>query len=267
MKYAAKTKVGWLLVGLLMAVSCVQAQPSSEQSAFSSTEYQDYGKFYERVTYIGKRKDHYIVDTFSKDSILYRTDNYRVIDQGNYFGLFAVRHGPSKVLYNDGRLYLTCDYNMNVLNGPFIVYHADGSVKRRELYRNGKLKKSMCYDAEGNEQICEAFYQQLKFKGNPDELKAYFAKNLMSILTDTEVANISVKLIVNEIGQVIDTKVTAGRNNPRLVAAIRKVVQDMPMLRENETNWKPATMDGIPIPEAWVMYAYRDRSMLRITLP
>ena len=264
---ARKRLVLFLLIGLWQTVPFASAQPAPKLSIFSFTEYQDHGNYYERITYVGKRKEHYIVDTFSKDSVLYRTDNYKVINQGNVFSLFAVRHGPAKVLYGDGRLYLTCDYNMNELNGPFIVYHTDGSVKRRQLYRSGKLKKSACYDPTGNEQVCDPFYQRLTFKGNLDNLKAYFEKNLLTVLPDNEVIDVSIILVVNEIGQVIDTKVITDRSTLRLVSAIRKMVQDMPPVRENETNWKPATMDGIPITETWVMHAYRDRTYLRISFP
>ena len=268
MNYAARKKMGLsLLIGLWQVVHFANAQPAPKPSVFSFTEYQDYGKYYERITYVGKRKDHYIVDTFSKDSVLYRTDNYKVINRGTIIGLFSVRHGPAKVLYGDGRLYLTCDYNMNELNGPFIVYHIDGSVKRRQLYRSGKLKKSACYDLAGNEQVCDAFYQRVTFKGNLNDLKAYFEKNLLIILPENEVTDMSISLIVNEIGQVTDTKVITDRSTLRLVSAIQKVVQDMPPVRENETNWKPARMDGIPIPETWVMHAYRDRTYLRIVFP
>jgi hypothetical protein len=190
-----------------------------------------------------------------------------VVDQGGSLGLFAVRHGPTKMLYNDGRLYLTCDYNMNVLNGPFIVYFNDGSVKRKELYRSGTLKKSLCYDTSGREKACETFYQQAQFMGNPAELKNYLEKNLTTALASSQSIVVNIRLIINEIGQVIEIKTDAGSTNPRVVAGIRKLIQDMPRWRENELNWKPASMDGVAISGVWGIQAYRDRTAWRVSLP
>lgn len=256
-----------LLITFLLVAHVAAAQPAVRQSEFATVEYQNYDKYYERITYIGKRKDHFIVNTYLKDSTLYRVDNYRVIDQVNNINLFAVRHGPTKILYNDGRLYLTCDYNMNVLNGPFIVYFNDGTVKRKELYRGGTLKKGLCYDTSGREKTCEAFYRQVQFMGNTGELKAYLEKNLTSALATSQSLMVNIRLIINEIGQVIEVKTDAGLTNPRVVAGIRKLVQDMPRWRENESNWQPAAMDGVAISGVWGIQAYRDRSAWRVNFP
>lgn len=265
MKLVAGIRNGFLLIGFLLPFYVASAQPQNEKSSFSTIEYQNYDQYYERITYLGKRKDHYIVETYLADSTLYRVDNYRVVDQGSYFGLFAVRHGPTKLLYADGRLYLTCDYNMNELNGPFTVYYADGAIKRRELYRNGKLKKSMCYDTVGNEQVCEPFHQRARFVGNTSELQAYLGKNLQPVLEGHPALFVTMRLVINEIGQVIDVKLDAGRGNLRMAGIIRKLIQDMPRGQNNEPNWKPATMDGVPIPATLVLYAQRDRASWRVS--
>ncbi|RYF76776.1 MAG: hypothetical protein EOO39_05175 [Cytophagaceae bacterium] len=257
----------FLSASLLLMAHQVQAQPSAKQSEFSVTEYENHDKYFEQITYVGKRKDHFIVNTYLKDSTLYRIDNYRYIDQGNLIGVLAVRHGPSKILYDDGRLYLTCDYNMNVLNGAFIVYNYDGSVKRRELYKSGTLKKSVCYDPDGAEQICEPFYQQIKFMGNEKELTDYLVKNLASVLEGTSLRLFSVKLVVNDIGQIIDVMSEVGRDNMKAAASIKRIMQEMPRWRENESNWKPASMDSVPVPGVWVMQVYRDKNFLQVSLP
>lgn len=265
MKLVAGIKNGFLLICLLLLFHVASAQSLTEKSRFSTTEYQHYGSYYERITYLGKRKNHYIVETYLADSTLYRVDNYKVVDQGVHFGLVALRHGPTKFLYADGRLYLTCDYNMNELNGPFTVYYNDGAIKRRELYRNGKSKKSVCYDPTGNEQVCEAFYQRAKFVGNPTELNTYLGKNLQPLLDGYPALAFAISLTLNEIGQVIDVKMDAGRSNPKLAFAVRRLFQDMPRGQDNEPNWKPATMDGRPIPATLVMFAHRDRASWRVS--
>ncbi|MEZ0539938.1 toxin-antitoxin system YwqK family antitoxin [Fibrella arboris] len=257
----------FLLLNLLVLVHLAKAQPTVDKSPFSVTEYENHGKYYEQITYIGKRKDHFIVNTYLKDSTLYRIDNYRYIDQGNLIGALAVRHGPSKILYDDGRLYLTCDYNMNVLNGAFIVYYNNGAIKRRELYKNGTRKKSVCYDSDGAEQPCEPFYQQVKFMGNDRELTDYLTKNLAPVFDGTTVRIAMIKLVVNDIGQVIDVASDVGRDNPKVLAGIRRVVQEMPRWRENESNWKSAQMDSVPVSGVWVMQVYRDRSYIQVNIP
>ncbi|MBO0949004.1 toxin-antitoxin system YwqK family antitoxin [Fibrella forsythiae] len=257
----------FLSASLLLMGHRLPAQPVAKQSEFAVTEYEHHDKYFEQITYVGKRKDHFIVNTYLKDSTLYRIDNYRYIDQGNLIGVLAVRHGPSKILYDDGRLYLTCDYNMNVLNGAFIVYYNDGSIKRRELYKNGTLKKSVCYDPDGAEQVCEPFYQQIKFMGNEKELTEYLIKSLVPVLDGTSLRLFPVKLVVNDIGQIIEVVSEVGRDNAKVAASIKRIVQEMPRWRENESNWKPATMDGSPVSGVWVMQVYRDRNFLQVSLP
>ncbi|HEX9958760.1 MAG TPA: hypothetical protein VGA96_15945 [Fibrella sp.] len=260
-------KIKLLLISLLALVYSAAAQPGSARSEFSTTEYQTYDRYFERITYIGKRKDHFIVDTYLADSTLYRIDNYRVVDQGIYLGLFAVKHGPTKLLYSDGRLYLTCDYNMNVLNGPLVVYYNDGSIKRKELYRNGKLKKSMCYDTAGHELVCDALYQRAEFTGNANEFQDYLEKGLKPVLEGHPAQLVTISLLINEASQVIDVKVDAGRTDPRLTSAIRRLIQDMPRWQADRSNWKAATMDGTPVPENWVIHAQRNRSFWRVIVP
>ncbi|WP_375446784.1 hypothetical protein [uncultured Fibrella sp.] len=268
MIFSIHIKTTIILLPLLILVQFVSAQSTVDNSDYSSVEYQNHNEYYERITYIGKRKDIFIVDTYLKDSTLYRVDNYKMLDQGLQFGIYAVRHGPSKLFYGDGKLYLSCDYNMNVLNGPFIVYYNDGAIKRRELYKNGNLKKSLCYDPEGHEQACEPFYQNVKFTGNPKELKTYLEKNLQTLFDGNQSMILTMGLTINEVGQVINVNMGVGRTNPRLVAAVRRVIQDMPRWHENESNWRPAYMDGVPVPGNWDIQAYRERSNYwRITFP
>lgn len=267
MKLARGIVNGFLLISFLLPAFVGNAQPVAQKSEFATTEYQNYDRYFQRITYIGKRKDHYVVDTFLADSTLFRVDNYKVVDEGYYFGPVAVRHGPTRLLYTDGRLYLTCDYNMNVLNGPLVVYHTDGSIKRKELYRNGKLKKSMCYDTSGYEQVCDPLITPVKFMGNHKELKEYLEKNLQTVLADNQGFLFTISLLINEVSQVIDIKADGGRSNPKLLAGIRRLIQEMPRWRENQSNWQAATMDGRPFPDNWVIYAQRDRNYWRVNIP
>ncbi|MBO0949005.1 hypothetical protein [Fibrella forsythiae] len=245
----------------------VNAQTDRTVSDLSVIEYQSHDDYYERIIYVGKKKDRFIVETYLADSTLYRIDNYRFIDQGVNFGFLAVRHGPAKILYNNGKLYVTCDYNMNKLSGPFIVYYPDGAIKRRELYRNETVKKSVCYDTDGGEFMCEPFYQRIYFKGNPRELKAYLDKKLQPILDSNLSFIVTFELIINEIGQVVDVKMGAGRSSTAVAAAIRKMVQEMPRWHENELNWKPANMDGVAVPGKWLVQANWERSAWRVSFP
>lgn len=140
------------LLGILSATSA-KAQSSSSAPAQPTTQHETY---FEQVAYFGADRDHYTLSTFLKDSTLYRVDTYRLIDKADPYDTqakvkkVAIHQGQTKILYPTGQVYLTCEYDHNVLHGPLHLYHADGSLKRRERYKHGYLTKSQCYTPKGN---------------------------------------------------------------------------------------------------------------------
>ncbi|RYF76777.1 MAG: hypothetical protein EOO39_05180 [Cytophagaceae bacterium] len=248
-----------------------RAQLIYKKSDFSTVEYQNHDGYYERIVYLGKKKDNFIAETYLKDSTLYSTAAFtynkpKFIWEEHIDGRGPVRHGLTKIMYPGGGLYLSCNYKLDKLNGAFMVFYPDGTIKRRELYHKGSLKKSACYTSAGEEINCTSFFQPPEFTGSSTLLTSYFKENLLPIINANVLLG-EIRVEINEGGQVAEVELYTNKQDTAASAAIRAVIKEMPRWQENESNWKPATMDSVPISGNWIIRAYRDGRFLRISFP
>lgn len=262
---------------LLLLFSILIPKSAKTQSDLATSDYianrQD--SYTEKVAYYGANQDYYTLSTFLKDSTLYRVDTYRLIEKVNPFDTqakprkIAIHQGQTKIMYPTGQVYLTCEYDLNVLHGPLLVYYADGSLKRRERYRHGFLLESQCHTPEGNKQTCNLLYRQPHFTGKPGQLRRYLEKSLQNIAEREQVKDITVSLTINELGQIarIDVESISNPTSSSLVSPVLEVVRAMPQWTSGRFNWQPATMDGVAIEERWVIYIARRQGFLYVYLP
>lgn len=250
----------------------LKAQIDSASAIPSPTRHDSY---FEKLTYLGANQDYYTVSTFLADSTLYRVDTYRLIDKVNPYtsqattSKVAIHQGQTKILYpTTGQVYLTCDYDHNALHGPLLVYYADGSIKRRELYKYGSLLTSQCYTPQGDKQTCDLLYRKSQFVGKSNQLKRYLAKRLELVAKEEQVRDITIYLTINELGQVTKTNVVSYSNpaNSALTSAVLDAIRAMPQWKPNQFNWLPATMDGVAIEDQWVIYIARKQGFLYVYL-
>ncbi|MBO0949006.1 hypothetical protein [Fibrella forsythiae] len=268
--YHHKTSIVFTWLFLIIGLP-VMAQRGLPTNPFISDDYQSHAGYYERIVYLEKKKNKFIVETYLADSTLYSITSFtydkpKFIWQEQIDGQGPVRNGLTKIMYPGGGLYLSCMYKLDYLNGAFLVFYPNGTIKRRELYQKGNLKKSTCYDAAGGEINCEAFFQLPEFAGDPARLTRYFEENLLPIINKHVLLG-EIRVIINEIGQVTGVELYTARQDLAVSAAIQTVIQEMPRWRENESNWKPARMDGVPVPGSWIIRAYRDGRFLRLSFP
>ncbi len=264
-------KIYLLLISVFTGAS-LKAQINLASSIPSANQQVSY---FEKITYRGANQNNYTISTFLKDSTLYRTDEYRVIDRVNPYSSqaavqkVAIHQGQTKVMYPTGQVYLTCDYNLNVLHGPLLVYYADGTLKRRERYKYGSLLESQCYTPQGDKQTCDLLYRTPQFVGKTNQLKRYLIKRLQAITEREQVRDITISLTINDLGQVARTDVQSYPNptNPVVVTTVLDVIRSMPQWTPNHFNWQPATMDGVPLEEQWVIYIVRKQGFLSVYLP
>lgn len=264
-------KHGLPLLVLLFLSQLGQAQSDSEKSWLARTEVRRYPDYFEKITFNGKHQEYYTVDTYLKDSSLYRTDNYKLFVASNMYrfendsGKILVRQGPTKILYHDGQTYLSALYKENQLNGPFMVFYSDGSIKRKELYKRGNRKESHCFTPDGLEQPCTVFYQGPQFTGDQQGLKTYLITRLQPIVNGQPIQYMKIQLTINEIGQISHTAVVANQSNPMLAAMVDQIIRNMPHWNPVATDWKPATMDGVPLSETWTISVYRRAGFLYVS--
>ena len=255
------------LVGLLIGLwQPVEAQYDSSRTYLPPTSYVQHGAYYEKVAYNGKNKEFVTVNAYLKDSTLSRIDNFKSIDRALLYGgrsegvPVLVRQGPAKLFYADGQLYVSCNYDVNELHGPFLVYYPDGAIKRRELYKRGRLKNSLCYTEDGAEKRCDPFRKIPQFTGNRAQLKTYLEKKIKPLLDETNTRSIDIALTISELGQISQVDVTNGPvPSAAVTRTIRQIMLELPQWSENKLNWKPAIQDGIPVMDVWNIAVFLTR--------
>lgn len=244
-------------------------QADSTRSIPTNVVRRSHAEYDEEILYYGKHNRHFVVRIYRKNGDLFRLDSYEVLPKTLPSGFQLdsvsriVHQGPTKIVYPSGRPYVTCEYKDNALHGPFIVLYEDGSIKRREFYRFGRLTRSKCYTPEGNEQTCEPFYQLAQFQGEVRDLQTYFKEKLEPVLDGERVRRVAAALTINEIGQItrinvsVATAPSAEEQVPVVGSYFQQVIRNMPEWVPDKLNWKPAVNDGVNISSTCIVMLFR----------
>ncbi|MCX6216435.1 hypothetical protein [Spirosoma sp.] len=255
-----------VLLGLLLSLP-VQAQ--SDLVKNSQMVRRTFAEYDEEILYFGKRNQYFTVRTLLKNGSLFRVDSYQVLPQTlpNGFPLDSLsrifRFGPTKIMYLTGKPYITCEYKDDVLHGPFMVFYEDGSIKRKEYYRNGRMTQSACFTADGTKEACTPFYQSAQFLGKPTELSTYMKQKLGPLVDGERIRRVTATLAINEIGQVtgigvlLNTNVSENAKMPEAVTYVQQVIRNMPEWTPEKLNWKPAINDGKATASTCVLTVFR----------
>ena len=232
----------------------------------------------QEIMYFGKRNDYFTVRTFRKNGQLLRIDTYNLLPKtlSNGYQLDSisriVHHGPTKIMYPTGRVYASCEYKVDVLNGPFMVFYEDGAIKRREYYKFGRITKSECFTPDGEKQTCEPFYQAAKFLGKQKDLAAYIKQKLGPVVDGERIRKVTAALTINEIGQIVDVNVQVATDpsaNQQVAGVgiyVQQVMRNMPEWTPEKLNWKPAVNDGVAIASTCVVLVYRISGTLQYNM-
>lgn len=264
-----------LLLGLLF---CLPAQAQPDLAKNSQTVRRIHAEYDEEILYFGKRNQYFTVRTLLKNGSLFRQDSYQILPQTlpNGFRLDSLsrifRYGPTKIMYLTGKPYITCEYKDDVLHGPFMVFYEDGSIKRKEYYRNGRMTQSSCFTMDGVREACEPFYQSAQFLGKPNDLSAYMKQKLGPLVDGERIRRVTATLAINEIGQVtgigvlLNTNVSENTKMPEAVSYVQQVIRNMPEWTPEKLNWKPAFNDGKATASTCVLTVFRVYGSLQYSI-
>jgi hypothetical protein len=240
--------------------------------------HRSFAEYDQEIMYFGKRNTYFTVRTFRKNGQLFRIDSYNLLPETltNGYRLDSssriLHHGPTKIIYPNGRVYVSCEYKEDALNGPFMVFYEDGAIKRREYYKLGRITKSQCFTPEGEKQACEPFYQAARFLGKPKDLSAYVKEKLSALVDGERIRKVTAVLTINEIGQVVDVEVridadpATNRQVGPISTYVQQVMRNMPEWTPDKLNWKPAINDGVAIPSTCIVMVYRLYGALQYTM-
>lgn len=262
----------------LLTSSLVLAQPDSTQRTLDNVTRRSHAEYDEEIMYYGKRNEYFTVRIFRKNGELFRLDSYMMVPKTlpNGFQLDSVsrivRYGPTKIMYPTGKVYVSCEYKDDLLQGPFMVFYEDGSMKRKEYFKAGRITKSQCYSPEGDSQRCDPFYQPTKFMGKSSELADYLKQKLNTVLDGDRIRKITATLTINEIGQVVNVSTSvnavssANQQIPAVASYVQQIIRNMPEWVPDKFNWKPAVNDGVPTSSTCVLSVFRIYGSLQYDL-
>ena len=203
-----------------------------------------------KLTHAKDSADHYFVIEKSRennDNLIYATC-YNLQNEVLYEGSFDTRgdrwlkNGLFK-RYRKNTLWVEELFRNGKREGNLTVYYPDGSVKRTDKFKNGKIQKGgVCYNEEGIKIRYTAFERMPQFPGGQDELIKFLSVNLQ-YPTDLNIQNVDGKVVmkftVHKDGSIGDIAPIESTHDYFTVEAER-VIRLMP-------KWKPGLQYGEPV--------------------
>ena len=232
-----------LITGLLVYASDDTSRQAKRLK--ERVERKEYADVIEEIMYHDRRKEFATVRYFDKLGNRLSEEHY-----SNY--QLRIKHGQTRFWYGNGQLHWSCDFNSNQINGPFFAFYEDGSMKRREYYKYGYVKKGECFTPEGEPYPCDPFVKKAQFAGGSEKFIQFLRKKLYHIRPATTPTFVTLEGTVLPDGTALISKVLPERDlSLQVVAAIG----EMP-------RWEPAKVDGLPVQSAFLLtLALRDGSV------
>ncbi|MFT3751398.1 MAG: TonB family protein [Paludibacter sp.] len=152
------------------------------------------------------------------------------------------KEGKFKMWYENGKIRREIDYYNNLLDGNLITYWENGKLKRRDIFKKGKLAEGKCYTEEGYETDYYPFETMPEFPGGEKELLSYISRNLRYPVNAMEAriqGTTIIRFLINTKGEITNIKVLRSLSTTTDQEACR-VIRQSPL-------WKPGTQEGEPI--------------------
>ena len=173
-----------------------------------------------------------ILRTYSKEGKLIRERFYEDRNLKKATGIH-------KSWREDGSIKFSITYKKDERNGELKSFWPDGTIKRKDIYRNGKLISGNVFNEEGERVTYYEFEERPEFPGGPTGLKKYISENFKYPTGSATKGKIIVKFIVNKDGTVLFTEIKQGLTPVTNAAAI-ELIKKMPA-------WTPGYVDGEPV--------------------
>ncbi len=169
------------------------------------------------------------------DSSLVKITSYtmdgQLLKEQDFSNFTAVlKEGVIRSILPSGVVSKEISYIKGKLEGPFITRWPDGTLKRRDIYRNDALQSGQCFSKYGKDTTYFKYEQYPGFPGGNDSLRKFLQKNLkypslakMDMLEGT----VYISFIVQTDGSVSGISVRKGVS-PLLDTEAIRVVQMMP---------------------------------------
>lgn len=169
---------------------------------------------------------------YSKEGIIYEEGNYKMNKQV----------GEWKTYQQEGILKTLHTYNTDgKLEGPFLVYYPNGSLKRKDIYRNDEVVEKKCIGIDGKDTTWFEFMTLPEYIGG-DQARINFLMENITYPRYAREAGIQGTIYVNftvlKSGKISNINIIRGVHESLNNETLR-VIRLMP-------DWIPGKVDGEP---------------------
>lgn len=127
--------------------------------------------------------------TYSIDGQIKSLRSYRIEDDKK------ILEGEQKTWYDNGQLWYTENYRKGERHGELIAYWEDGSKRRLDVYKKGKLKSGNVWNRQGKEEEHFPVMIPASYPGGQRALAEFLRANLP--VPDSQKKGTEVRLLVN----------------------------------------------------------------------
>ena len=153
-----------------------------------------------------------------------------------------ISNGFRKVWYDTGELRFVSFYENGKKNGAFLSYWKNGTLKRKDNYKRGKLKKGDCWNENGEKVKYYNFEIYPSYPGGKQKMYTFIKRHMRYPILSKKY-NIGGKVIVDfkidTAGKIINIKIKQSVNDEIDKEALR-IINLMP-------NWTSGFQDGIAV--------------------
>ena len=143
--------------------------------------------------------------------------------------------------YKSGKPQLKIFFKKERFDGTLVSYWENGQLKRKDLFKNGKLIEGQCWDETGSSVPYYDLNINARFPGGDKAFKNYVASNIdkNKIPKSSWGSRIQVSFYIDKDGSISDVELLSGADGYTNLMAL-KLVAEMP-------KWSPAMQDGDPV--------------------
>jgi TonB family protein len=148
-------------------------------------------------------------------------------------------YGLEKRWSAEGKLKKEVEYKEGMKHGKFLSYYDNGSLVRRDIYKNDKFIKGRCFTREGKDTSYFEYFVMPKFKGGLEGFKKYVLDKIIYpeiAKKNYEEGRVYVKFTVDKAGNLIKPVIVKEDKDYFNKEALR-VISSSP-------RWIPGKRDG-----------------------
>lgn len=191
---------------------------------------------YSVITYTDATKALYTTKYYSIDGHLHSEISYR--DTGKNW----IYEGNYLTYHDNGKSKITASYIKNKLNGELTTWHANGQIKRKDVYELDSMIAGHCYTSTGKDTAWFPFKISFSYGKGMKEISSFISTNIKypkSAKRNEIEGQVRIQFVIQKDGSLTNEKIRKSVSEEIDKEAMR-------VFRLIPARWKPALIDGEP---------------------